>query len=162
MTSKKRSAANSRSKQRSPAPPPLFVDRSLGKVVIASALRAEGVEVHTHDAHFPQAARDEDWLAEVGRRGWVVITKDARIRYRQTELSALISGGVKAFVLTRGDLSGPEMAAIVVRALPRLSRFSARHEAPFIARIATSGKVEMLYKPEPLGGRKAARSDPKK
>jgi predicted nuclease of predicted toxin-antitoxin system len=149
LTSRKRSAASSRSKQPSPPPPPLFVDRSLGRIIIATALRAHGVEVHTHDAHFPENARDEEWLAEVGRRGWAVITKDARIRYRETELVALVAGGVKAFVLTRGDLSGPEMAAILVRALPRLSRFSARHEAPFIARIATSGKVQMLYKPMP-------------
>jgi hypothetical protein len=41
------------------------------------------------------------------------------------------------------------MAAILVRALPHLSQFSARHQAPFIARIATSGKVQMLYKPMP-------------
>ncbi len=92
MTSKKRSAASSRSKQRSPPPPPLFVDRSLGRIIIATALRAQGVEIHTHDALFPENARDEEWLAEVGRRGWAVITKDARIRYRQTELAALVAG----------------------------------------------------------------------
>ena len=110
MTSKKRSAASSRSKRHSPTPPPLFIDRSLGKLTIATALRAQGVEVHTHDDHFAQDARDEEWLADVGRRGWAVITKDTRIRYRQTELAALVAGGVRAFVLTRGDLSGAEMA----------------------------------------------------
>ena len=147
MTSRKRSAASSRSKRPSPAPPPLFIDRSLGRLTIATALRAQGAEVHTHDAHFAQDARDEEWLADVGRRGWAVITKDTRIRYRQTELAALVAGGVRAFVLTRGDLSGPEMAAILVKALPHLVRFSARYEPPFIARIAASGRVQMIYKP---------------
>ena len=147
MTSKKRSAASSRSKRPSPTPPPLFIDRSLGKFTIATALRAQGVEVHTHDAQFPQDARDAQWLADVGQRGWAVITKDTRIRYRQTELAAVVAGGVRAFVLTRGDLSDPEMAGILVRALPHLARFSARYEPPFIARIATSGKVQMIYKP---------------
>jgi len=149
LTSRKRSAASSRSRRPSPAPPPLFIDRSLGKLTIATALRAQGAEVHTHDAHFAQDARDEEWLAEVGRRGWTVITKDTRIRYRQTELTALVAGGVRAFVLTRGDLSGPEMAAILVKALPHLARFSARHEPPFIARIGTAGRVQMIYKPGP-------------
>ena len=149
MTSRKRSAASSRSKRPSPAPPPLFIDRSLGRLTIATALRAQGAEVHTHDDYFPQDARDEEWLAEVGRRGWAVITKDARIRYRQTELSALVAGGVRAFVLTRGDLTGPKMAAILVKALPHLARFSARHRPPFIARIAPSGKVQMIYGPAP-------------
>jgi hypothetical protein len=63
LTSKKRSAASSRSKQPSPPPPPLFVDRSLGRIIIATALRAHGAEVHTHDEHFPENARDEEWLA---------------------------------------------------------------------------------------------------
>jgi hypothetical protein len=49
-------------------------------------------------------------------------------------------------VLTRGDLNGSEMAAILVKALRHLARFSARHDPPFIARIATSGKVQMIYK----------------
>jgi len=147
LTSRKRSAASSRSKRPSPAPPPFFIDRSLGRLTIATALRAQGAEVHTHDAHFAQDARDEEWLAEVGRRGWAVITKDTRIRYRQTELSALIAGGVRAFVLTRGDLNGSEMAAILVKALPHLARLSARYDPPFIARIATSGKVQMIYRP---------------
>jgi predicted nuclease of predicted toxin-antitoxin system len=149
LTSRKRSAASSRSKRLSPAPPPLFIDRSLGRLTIASALRAQGAEVHTHDAHFAQNARDEEWLAEVGRRGWAVITKDTRIRYRQTELSALIAGGVRAFVLTRGDLSGSEMAAILVKALPYLARFAAQHHPSFIAGIMTSGKVQMIYRPGP-------------
>jgi predicted nuclease of predicted toxin-antitoxin system len=147
LTSRKRSAASSRSKRPSPAPPPFFIDRSLGRLTIATALRAQGAEVHTHDAHFAQDARDEEWLAEVGRRVWAVITKDTRIRYRQTELSALIAGGVRAFVLTRGDLNGSEMAAILVKALPHLARLSARYDPPFIARIATSGKVQMIYRP---------------
>ena len=146
MTSRKRSAASSSSTRPDPLPP-LFIDRSLGRLTIAAALRAQGAEVHTHDAHFPADARDEDWLAEVGRRGWAVVTKDARIRYRQTELAALLAGGVRAFVLTRGDLSGPEMAAILVRALPRIARFSTRYEPPFVARVSVSGKVQLIYKP---------------
>ena len=80
MTSRKRSAASFRSKRPSAAPPPFFIDRSLGRLTIASALREQGAEVHTHDTHFAQVARDEEWLAEVGRRGWEVITKDTRIR----------------------------------------------------------------------------------
>ena len=146
MRSRKPSAASSPSKPPS-QPPPLFIDRSLGRHAIPDALRMQGVEVHVHDDDFPQDARDEEWLPEVGRRGWAVITKDAKIRYRLTEQAALIAGGVRAFILTRGDLTGPEMAGIVVAALPHIARFSARHEPPFIARIARSGRVQMLFKP---------------
>ena len=146
MTSRKRSAASSRSK-RPDSLPPVFLDRSVGNVVVAAALRARGAEVHTHDAHFSPTARDDEWLPEVGRRGWLVITKDTRIRYRATEQAALIAGRVRAFVLTRGDLTGPEMAGIRVRALPHIGRFAASHEPPFIAQVVTSGRVQMLYRP---------------
>ncbi|MGH8068644.1 MAG: hypothetical protein ACRERE_26115 [Candidatus Entotheonellia bacterium] len=33
------------------------------------------VEVHVHDDHFSPNARDEEWLSEVGRRQWVVLTR---------------------------------------------------------------------------------------
>jgi len=56
-------------------------------------------------------AKDEDWLVEVGSRGWIVLTKDDRIRYRVTERTAIVSAQVKAFVLTSSQLQGTEMAA---------------------------------------------------
>jgi hypothetical protein len=133
LRSKKQSAASSRSKRPKLLPPPLFIDRSLGRLVIPAALREQGVEVHTHDAHFAQDAPDADWLSSVGARGWTVITKDTKIRYRHTELAALVAGRVRAFVLTKGDLSGPEMARILILALPRIGAFCVRHEAPFRA-----------------------------
>ena len=62
-----------------------FLDRSLGKHIVANALRQAGAVVKLHDDHFPQDARDEEWLREVGRREWIVLTKDSRIRHRAHE-----------------------------------------------------------------------------
>lgn len=75
----------------------------------------------------------------------MVLTKDRRIRYRTPELAALSKAGVCAFVLTAGDLSGSEMAAIFVKALPAMTRFVARNSPPFIARITKSGSISMLF-----------------
>jgi hypothetical protein len=41
----------------------------------------------------------EECLPEVGRRGWVVLTRDRRMRYRAHERAALMQAGVRAFVL---------------------------------------------------------------
>ncbi|MBI5855983.1 MAG: hypothetical protein HZB35_12330 [Nitrospirae bacterium] len=141
--SKKRSGANSWSKP--PEPPLFFLDRSLGKKRIATALREAGVIVHVHDDYFQSDAKDEVWLAEVGRRGWIVLTKDHRIRYRQVERQALLNAQVAAFILTAGDLQGEEMARIFVKALPAISRFLRKHQKPFIAKIARNGSVTMLF-----------------
>jgi hypothetical protein len=117
----------------------------LGKKVIAAALRQVGEEVHVHDDYFFPDQRDETWLREVGRRGWVVLTKDSRIRYRGPELAALQRARVRAFVLTSGDLQGTEMAEIFVRALPAIKRFVAKNAPPFIARVTKSGAVSPLF-----------------
>jgi predicted nuclease of predicted toxin-antitoxin system len=139
--SKKPSGANSPSKRPDPV---FFLDRSLGKNRVATALRQAGVTIHIHDDHFSPDAKDEDWLAEAGQRGWIVLTKDHRIRYRHVERLALMRAGVAAFILTSGDLQGEEMAQIFVKALPRITRFLKNHSRPFIAKVARDGSVSLL------------------
>ena len=76
MRSKKPSAASSSSAP--PERPTLFLDRSLGRVVVADALRAQGAAVEIHGDHFRHDTADEVWLTEIARRGWIVLTKDVR------------------------------------------------------------------------------------
>jgi predicted nuclease of predicted toxin-antitoxin system len=121
-----------------------FLDRNLGKQTIAAALRQAGVDVQIHDDHFRQDATDVEWLREVGRHGWIVLTKDKGIRHRSHERVALLQAGVRAFVLVAGNLSGQEMAEVFVKALPAIRRFVAQHNPPFIAKVTRSGAVSML------------------
>ncbi len=142
MKSKKRSAASSRPKL--PELPTLFLDRSLGKKIVAEALRAVGVKVEVHDDHFAPDAPDEAWLSAIGAKGWVVLTKDERIRFRTIEREALMNARVRAFVLTAGKMDGASMAALFVKALPKITKLSARHAPPFIATISKTGAVVLL------------------
>lgn len=137
--SRKRSAASSRS----PPEVTLFIDRSLGQQVVAQALREVGAIVETHDQHFAVDAPDEAWLREAGARGWAVLTKDRRIRYRKNEKAAVVDAKVRLFVLTAGNLTGGEMAAAFVQALPRIRRLAHESAAPFIARVDASGHVRL-------------------
>lgn len=74
-----------------------FIDRSLGSGIVAGSLRDAGELVVTHDSVFEEDTADTTWLAEDGKRGWVVLNKDARIRTNQLEREALLSAGVAAF-----------------------------------------------------------------
>jgi len=139
---KRPSAASSGSKLREALV--FFIDRSLGRKIVAQALREVGEIIQIHDDHFAPDAKDEDWLAEVGKRGWIVLTKDDRIRYRVTERSAITSAKVRAFVLSSSQLQGKEMAAAFVKALPRIKRLIANHAPPFIGRVSRNGKVSIL------------------
>ncbi|MGQ0658873.1 MAG: hypothetical protein ACT4NU_12420 [Chromatiales bacterium] len=94
-------------------------------MVVAAALREAGAAVEVHDDHFPQGAPDTVWLEAVGRKGWVVPTKDERIRYRDAERKALLTAGVRAFVLTAKDLSRPALANVFLQALPAMRRLLA-------------------------------------
>lgn len=89
--------------------PEFFLDRSLGKTT-ASRLRDAGYVVHLIADHYPNDASDipdEDWIAEGCSHGWVLLTKDKRIRYRAAELEALQEGHL--FCLASGTMNIDEM-----------------------------------------------------
>jgi predicted nuclease of predicted toxin-antitoxin system len=135
------------SKKRSAAKPPdgtvFFIDRSLGVEPLRGVLVAEGLAVEIHDDHFRRDEEDSVWLMKVGQQGWVVFTKDQRLRYRPLEIAALRSSGARVFILVAGNLRGAEIASVFVTALPFIYRILESHQGPFIARIAKSGKVTL-------------------
>jgi hypothetical protein len=55
-----------------------FLDRSIGKNIVARALREHGARIEPHDDHFERNTEEPRWIAEVSRRGWAIITKDRR------------------------------------------------------------------------------------
>lgn len=145
-TSKKSFAANSpspRSIERL-ASTVFFVDRSLGKRIVAQALRDAGAVVEVHDDHFPQDATDVEWLTAAGKHNWVVLSKDKQIRRNPLERAAIASASVKAFFLTQQGISGPEMAAIFVQALPGMVSRAVSQPGPFIYTISRAGVLARL------------------
>jgi hypothetical protein len=132
---KKQSAASSKP----PEPVTFFLDRSLGSLKVAKALRVAQQSVVIHDDVFPQDAQDTTWLPEVGRRGWVVLTKDRHIRTRRNEVAELMAAGLAVFVVTKADMSGDEMALAFVAALPAMLRMVARKPRPLLPGSAQAG-----------------------
>jgi len=133
------------SKKQSDAKPPdgtvLFIDRSLGIEPIRTELINSGLTVEIHDDHFARDEEDRVWLKVVGERGWVVLTKDQRLRYRPLEISALRASNARVFVLTAGNLRGSEIAAVFLAALPRMFRILRSTPGPFLARLSQSGHI---------------------
>ncbi|UQA61351.1 hypothetical protein [Polyangium aurulentum] len=121
-----------------------FVDRSLGRGIVVEALRSAGEAVHVHDDHFAQNTPDAEWLVEVGRRGWVVLTKDKNIRSNQLEHVALVRANVACFMLGRGDLTAAAMGKIFVDALPMMRRVLRRFEVPLAASLSVGGNLRVL------------------
>ena len=121
-----------------------FIDRSLGSRLLSAALRSAGARVEIHDDHFRPDTPDTEWLGEVGRRGWLVLSKDVRIRRDRYERAVLLDAQAKAFLLTQQGLTGPEMAAIFVRALPEIVRRGSRAKRGFICTVSRSGQLTVI------------------
>lgn len=97
-----------------PASPEFFVDRSLGRIRVPQALREAGWSLRTlaevYGIPGDETVTDVEWLEVAGQRGWPVLMKDDRIRYRQAERNALVGSEVTAFCLTSGNLRAEQMA----------------------------------------------------
>lgn len=100
--------------------------------------------MEVHDAHFATDTLDADWLPAVGARGWVVLTKDTRIRRNPLELEALFGAQVAAFILTARDMTGADMARVLVGALPRMTSLVRTRARPFIATLSGSGHATII------------------
>jgi hypothetical protein len=58
-----------------------------------------------------------EWLAEVARRGWVVLSKDFNIASNALERITLFECGARAFLLSQQDLNGPAQVRAFLGAL---------------------------------------------
>ena len=104
-----------------------------------------GVKHERHGSHFDPGTEDTVWLPFVGKEGWVLLTKDKRIRFNELERSAIQRYRVREFYFTGGNYSGVEMAEMLVAALHGIARFCRLYDPPFIASISKSGHVSLRF-----------------
>lgn len=122
----------------------LFIDRDAWSGKLDAALRVAGIPFQAHRDHFAHDTPDADWLRKVGRRGWLVLTRDQNIRRKPNELAALREACVILFALTSGNLSAQETADIVVRAWPKLRALAAQTTPPAIFSVSRGGSIRRI------------------
>ena len=141
----KKQSAGSRVRQLSlPEDFVLYLDENLHNCKpILDALLQHGVKHERHGQHFLPGIEDSVWLPFVGQHGWILLTKDKRIRFNQLEKTAVRRHRVREFYFCSGNFTGAEMAEILAAALPGMIRTVRKFEPPFIASIAKSGHVSV-------------------
>ncbi len=127
-----------------------FLDENLGGVLIAEALGAKGVKVELHRDHFPPGTEDIEWLGAVASRGWVVLTRDQKIRTRTNELEVVRITGARMVVLTGGNMAGPELAATLASRIKGIDTALDAHPSVQIMSVSTAGKISDIT---PKGGK---------
>lgn len=120
-----------------------FVDRTLGRDTVPTALRDAGFKIEVHADHFASDAPDVQWLELCGKNDWVVLSHDKGIKKNPLERDAIMRAGLAAFFLTRGDKTGAEDAQAIIKARKRIANLLGSQRRPFIARILPDGKVEL-------------------
>lgn len=118
-------------------------------------MSAAGLSVERHQDHFAPDATDEEWLEAVGKKGWIAVTHDQRIRYKPNERDAVILHRVGLFVVI-GKAPYAELARAFVGSFKRIEAFLSAQAPPFIARVyrpspseiaggTAAGRVELWY-----------------
>jgi hypothetical protein len=122
-----------------------FTDRDLGHR-FPELLAAAGLTVERHRDHFPPDCPDHLWLEKVGRRGWIALTHDARIRYKPNEKAAVLLHKVTLLVLV-GKAPFHELAESFVRTVPRVAAFLRKNPPPVIAKVYRPSPAELPRRP---------------
>lgn len=117
----------------------IFVDASVPRSV-ADELKKVRPDARWKEDLFPTDTKDTVWLEAAGRRGWLVVTHDKKIRTRPGERRAIEEHGVGCFILGyKQDLKKQEIAEIVLSALDRMEEIFGRTRRPFIYTISKDG-----------------------
>lgn len=116
----------------------------MGGKELSEALRKWRLTVHLSRDLFGKGVADEVLLEKAGERGWILLTKDRRIRWRPPELAALKRARVRALFFGAGDMTSAQMIRSFRAALPRIQRLIKREKPPFLRRITPKGFLEKL------------------
>ncbi len=126
-----------------------FTDRDLGKQ-FPDILKKAGIKIERHMDHFADEAKDEEWLAVVGKRGWYALTHNRRIRYTPNEIAAVKTFGVGLLIIV-GKAPFSELAQNFVLTHAQIRKFIDKNTRPFIAKIYRPDKTRRKAKSEPSG-----------
>ena len=110
-------------------------------------MRDAGARVEEHDDHFAQDAPDAEWIPDVARRGWIILTKDKNIRRRAGEREAILLSSARVFTLTSGNMRAAEMSTLFVNRLPAMEQFVAEHGPPFVAVLGRDHPIPRVVFP---------------
>lgn len=114
------------------------IDANIG-LGVAKGMRCFGEDVTHLTEYFREDMPDPEWLAEVGRRGWFVLTRDNRIRSRTNERTAVKRYSVGMFFLAGKNRTRCEIIQQLIRNWPRIKEHARRHRRPFAFSIPANG-----------------------
>jgi hypothetical protein len=125
----------------------IFIDRSIPKGV-ATALKAVREDVLWLEDRFPHNVPDHRWLPVVGAEGWLVVTRDKRIRHRRWERQAIVDYGVGCFCYIQGrDPTRWEYYKLFAATLDEMLHLFGETPRPFLFGIDANRQFRQIELP---------------
>ena len=106
----------------------------------AKGLKNFGEDVEHVLDHFSQGAKDIEILEFVGKKGFFLVTKDTRIRYRKVEILALRKNNVGAFFLVGKTMRSWDIVKQLINSWESIKQIAETENKPFIYKLRKSGK----------------------
>jgi hypothetical protein len=137
-----------RRKQPERPKPTFFLDRGLGRVLVANAIRERGYEALPMADVYPhgedQRVPDDVWILRAHDEGWVALTKDYAIIRDHVETLATTT--LRVFSLNSANLTGPQMVDRFDQHLNRILQRASK-PGPYIY-VVTSNGLERRWPPD--------------
>ncbi len=126
----------------------LFFDRDVG-IALPNALDSLKLQIpiEYHQRHFPIDSPDDEWMSEIGGRGWVLVGHDSRHHLEPAELSAIKQYSMGCFYLWGSEAKRWEKALCFLRAYQRILNAIAETPKPYIFRIGKNGGLANVRVP---------------
>jgi hypothetical protein len=119
----------------------IFFDRSIPRGVAEAVKQVREDACWLEDVFEEGWIKDREWIPEVGARGWLVISKDKKIRTRPEERRAVKENNVGCFILNyKQPLNRWEMLKLVTSTLDEMEEKFANTPRPFMYLIDRNGR----------------------
>jgi hypothetical protein len=133
--------------------PTLFIDRNSGGRIFRSLIVSNDFDVVLHDDHYKGIIpSDPEWLRDISKLGWIMISGDMRTSRSPLFLAELAKSNARVFLLN--GLNGESRegkAKCVIESYAAISRICEKFEAPFLWGITKDHRAYSIDFRQKLG-----------
>ncbi len=125
-----------------PGRPTLFFDRDVGIRLPQTLTRLRlPVDIEYHQKYFALDSQDDEWMPEVGRRGWTLIGHDGQHHLVAAEHAAIVDYQIGCFYLWGNSALTWQKMRCFLRGFERIMEATQSMEPPFIYQVRETGQL---------------------
>lgn len=136
--SKKQSATKERKQLSAPI---LFLDENYGRGAVTKELDAAKIEYVVLKDVLPRGSLDEKWIAEVGKNGWVAITRDNALKRHPIAKRSIADNGAQVVIIRAKGLNSSQLGELIRHLYKKISRYCEKNQGPFLISISKGGHI---------------------